>query len=85
MRAINMPVLLKENRKLLSHFPPGKKQLYFDVELSVVFKRPVLDLVKFEGLMHQVYGEYEEQGLSLYDLLVKEKGEVFAKFVEGFI
>jgi hypothetical protein len=83
---VSMPVLLKENGKILSCFPSGEKRLYFDVALSIVFNRPVLDLIKFEDFMHQVYGEYEEeQGLSLYELLVREKGEVFAGYIEGFI
>jgi hypothetical protein len=36
--------------------------------------------------MHDIYGEYEdERGLSLYDLLAKEKGADFAKYIEGLI
>ena len=85
-RKINMPILLKENKKLLSHFPYGRKQLYFDILLSIVEDRLVLDLWKFDDFMHEIYGEYEdEQGLSLYDLLVKEKGIEFAKYIEGLL
>jgi hypothetical protein len=83
---INMPVLLKENKKILSHFPHGKKQLYFDILLSIIEDRPVLDFWKFDDFIHEIYGEYEdEQGLSLYDLLVKEKGIGFAKYIEGIL
>jgi hypothetical protein len=83
---INMPLLLDENKKILSNFLYGKKQLYFDIMLSIAFDRPVLDLPKFDDWMHDIYGEYEdERGLSLYDLLVKEKGADFAKYIEGLI
>jgi hypothetical protein len=83
---INMPILLEKNKRILSNFPYERKQLYFDVRLSIAFGRPVLDLPKFDDWMHKIYGEYEdEQGLSLYDLLVKEKGIDFAKYIEGLI
>jgi hypothetical protein len=83
---VNMHLILKENKRILSNFPHGKRQLYFDPWLSIAFDRPVLDLPKFDDWMHEIYGEYEdERGLSLYDLLVKEKGADFAKYIEGLI
>jgi hypothetical protein len=83
---INMPVLLEENKRILSNFPYERRRLYFDIWLSIAFGRPVLDLPKFDDLLHKIYGEYEdEQGLSLYDLLVKEKGVDFAKYIEGLV
>jgi hypothetical protein len=83
---VNMQLILKDNNRILSNFSHGKKQLYFDMRLSIAFDRPVLDLPKFDDWMHEIYGEYEdEQGLSLYDLLVKEKGIEFAKYIEGLI
>lgn len=82
----NMPILLKENKKLLSHFTYGKKEFYFDILLSILEDRPVLDFWKFDDFIHEIYGEYEdEQGLSLYDLLIKEKGIDFAKYIEGLL
>jgi hypothetical protein len=83
---MNIPILLKENKKLLSYFPHGQKRLYFDVLLSIIEDRPVLDFWKFDDFIHKIYGEYEEeQGLSLYDLLVKEKGIGFAKYIERLL
>jgi hypothetical protein len=83
---VNAPLLLKENKKILSNFPYGERRLYFDILLSIAFNRPVLDFPKFDDWMHEIYGEYEdERGLSLYDLLVKEKGIEFAKYIEGLI
>jgi hypothetical protein len=78
--------IMVENKRILSSFPHSKKQLYFDKMLSVAFGRPVLDLPRFDDWIHDIYGEYEdEQGLSLYDLLAKEKGIAFAKYIEGLI
>jgi hypothetical protein len=83
---MNMPVLLKENKKILSNFPNGPKQLYFDILLSIAFNRPVLDFWKFDDFLHEIYGEYEDdRGLSMYDLLVKEKGTDFAEYIKGLI
>jgi hypothetical protein len=83
---VNMQIILKENNRILSNFPHDKEQLYFDTNLSMVFDRPVLDVPMFDAWMHKIYGEYEdEQGLSLYELLVKEKGVEFAEYIKGFI
>jgi hypothetical protein len=82
---MNMPILLKENKKILSHLY-GPKRLYFDVRLSIAFQRPVLDYWKFDDFIHEIYGDYEEElGLSMYDLLVKEKGVDFAEYIKGLI
>jgi hypothetical protein len=83
---VNMQVILKENNRILSNFSHDKEQLYFNVGLSVVFDRPVLDLPMFDNWMHEIYGKYEdEQGLSLYELLVKEKGVDFAEYIKGLV
>jgi hypothetical protein len=83
---MNMPILLKENEKILSNFPHGPRRLYFDVLLSKAFDRPVLDFWKFDDFLHEIYGEYEEErGLSMHDLLVKEKGTDFAGCIKGLI
>jgi hypothetical protein len=78
-------ILVKENNKLLSYFPHGPKRLYFDVLLSLIADRPVLDYWKFEDFIQEIYGRYEEQRLSLYELLVQEKGETCAEYIKGLI
>jgi hypothetical protein len=79
-------MLVSENEKLLSRFPGVRKQMFLDVALSVGFGRPVLDLQKFDGLLHGVFGEYEEeQGLSMQGLLEREFGDEFALFVRGLL
>jgi hypothetical protein len=86
MNSINVTILVKENNKILSYFPHGQKRLYFDIPLSILENRPVLDFWKFDDFIHEIYGEYEEeQGLSMYELLVKEKGIDFAEYIKGLI
>jgi hypothetical protein len=52
----------------------------------VGFGRPVLNLQKFDGLLHDVFGDYEEvQGLSMQELLEREFGAEFALFVWGLL
>jgi hypothetical protein len=83
---VNMPMLLKENKRILSSFPHGEKQLYFDILLSMLYGRPVLDFWKFDDFLQKIYGDYEtEQGLSMHELLVKEKGKDFAEYIKGLI
>jgi hypothetical protein len=83
---MNMGIMVKENNKILSNFPHGQKRLYFDVMLSIAANRPVLDFWEFDNFLHQIYGEYEdERGLSMYDLLVKEKGVDFAEYIKGLL
>jgi hypothetical protein len=83
---MNMVILVRENNKILSCFPHGSERLYFDIPLSILEGRPVLDLWKFDDFLHELYGDYEkERGLSMHELLVKEKGAEFAEYIKGVI
>lgn len=50
----------------------------YDSEWSVIFKRPVFDIYKFDDFIHKWKGNYEEQGKSLSDML----DEIFGEDVE---
>jgi hypothetical protein len=84
---INTLILTRENNRLLSYFPQENvKHLFFDVFLSLLADRPVLDVWDFDDFIHEIYGRYEEeQGLSLYELLVKEKGVACAEYIKRLI
>jgi hypothetical protein len=58
---------------------------YQDLELTVYFLRPILDLQKFDDWLHGRFGEYEAEGLSMCDVLAREYGETVAMQVKGLL
>lgn len=49
-----------------------------DRRLSVLFKKPVFDVYRFDDYIHKWKGNYEEQGKSLSDMF----NEIFGEDVE---
>ena len=39
-----------------------------DVQISIVFKRPILNIFKFDDYLHSKYGDYESEGKSMEDM-----------------
>lgn len=58
---------------------------YMDKDLTVLFLKPVLDIVKFDNWLHEQYGEYERQGLSMNDLLASKYGESVSMQIRGLL
>jgi hypothetical protein len=78
--------LVQANNKLLSWFPDARKVMYLDVFMSMACKRPVLDIGKFDDLLHELYGEYERNdGLNMHELLKQEKGAECSTYVESLL
>ena len=48
--------------------------------LSLLYHRPVLDIFAFDDFLHSKYGEYEEQGKSMHDVVLEHYGEKVAEF-----
>lgn len=42
---------------------------FYDNVLTVAVKKPCFDIFKFDDFLHSVYGDYEEQGKSMADVL----------------
>jgi hypothetical protein len=40
-----------------------------DNQLSYIFKRPILDVFVFDDWLHEEFGNYEDEGLSMKDLI----------------
>ena len=51
---------------------------FIDIELSVLFNKPILNLEKFDQWLHNQFGEYENIGMSMEDLLIANYGRVAA-------
>jgi hypothetical protein len=58
---------------------------FMDVTLSSSFLRPILDMGKFDDWLHDKYGQYEDEGLSMWDVLVKNYGEITALTVKELL
>jgi hypothetical protein len=56
-----------------------------DITLSAAFKRPVLNIGKFDDWLHDKFGKYENKGLSMYDVLKNNYGELTALKVKELI
>ena len=46
-----------------------------DTLMSIICKRVVLNIVHVDTILHSRFGDYEERGLSMEELITKEYGE----------
>lgn len=47
---------------------------------SILYHRPVLDIFGFDVFLHSKYGEYEEHGKSMSDVILENYGEKAVAF-----
>jgi hypothetical protein len=45
---------------------------YIDGMLTAISKRVVIDIDKFDEFLHRKFGQYEDQGLSMKDILIQK-------------
>ena len=60
----------KMKRVLTSHGVPSEA-IKIDGLYSMLINRPALDLIHFDKWLHQKYGNYEDDGLTMDDLFKK--------------
>lgn len=53
----------------------------YDMFMSAVFGRKVLDLFAFDDWLHEKYGIYEDRDMSMQQLIEQEYGEEAEQFV----
>jgi hypothetical protein len=58
---------------------------YLDIYLSIAFMKPVIDINEFDDWLHSIHGQYEDQNLSMYTVLVKNYGEDIAKKIRELL
>lgn len=60
---------------------------YIDMSLSVVCRRYMLDLLKFDVLLHVRFGNYDSgnDSISMQDLISREYGEDAERLVNALI
>lgn len=56
-----------------------------DVQMSILMKRPIFNIFKFDDYLHDIYGDYEGAGKSMADIFSEIFGEKMeeAKFYFG--
>lgn len=57
---------------------------YVDTMLSLAMKRPMFDIWKFDDYLHGRFGNYEEQGKSMRDILREHYPRYAEKIEELF-
>ncbi|MDR1129827.1 MAG: hypothetical protein LBK96_02475, partial [Prevotellaceae bacterium] len=55
------------------HFHVGIKNFY-DGQATFTFKKICIDVFKFDDYLHRIYGDYEDRGLSMEELVIEKYG-----------
>lgn len=58
---------------------------FYDPLLSWVSGKFMIDIVKFDDDMHRKFGEYEDQGLSMKDIIKQHYGDAGLNLIEQLI
>jgi hypothetical protein len=75
----SLPEVHKLFRERFNRKPP------LDGLLMMLFKRPVIDPHRFDEILHEKHGDYEDRGMSMRDVLEKEYPAGTADFIEWLI
>lgn len=57
----------------------------YDPLMSFVTNTFQVDLIKFDDILHRKFGDYEEDGLSMRDIVKKNYGDAGLKLIEQLI
>lgn len=56
---------------------------FYDGMMTVFSKKICIDPFKFDDFLHRKFGDYEDRGLSMYELVYAEFGEQAALLLEA--
>jgi hypothetical protein len=78
--------LFREAHKFFHRtFHELKYSTFQDVPMSMAAAKPVIDVYKFDDWLHCKFGDYEKEGMSMKDVLVKNYGAVVACEIERLV
>ena len=60
-------------------------EYFYDGLMSVTSKRLCIDILKFDDWLHEQYGDYEDNGLSMEDVVRKHYGDNGVNLIKGLI
>ena len=58
---------------------------YYDPLLSYAMQKFTIDIVKLDDKLHRLFGDYEEQNLSMKDIIERNYGEAGINLIEQLI
>jgi len=58
---------------------------FLDGYLMTVFQKPIIDIKRFDDWLHKKFGEYENEGMSMTDVLVKNYGKTVNSQIEDLL
>lgn len=73
--------LAEFRKKFKEHFPKLNPNEYLDTLMWAATRKVSVDIVKLDDYFHEEFGDYEKQGYSMSDLVVKQ----FGKEVQTFL
>lgn len=71
-------------RKFQNYFGVSFKPFY-DGVVSVFFKCLILDILKFDDWLHSQFGQYEDTGKSMRDIVLEKYGEDAFRLIKSLI
>lgn len=71
--------------RLLPEFRGGFKQRFIDNLLTAICGRWILDIERFDEWLHELYGEYENAGFSMKEIIREKMGADALKMIEELI
>lgn len=80
----NAPTLIKVGKEFTRHFRVPFKN-FFDNELSLITKEIKVDMFKFDDYLYDTHPEYEEQELTMDEIVTKKYGEDANTFIKQLI
>lgn len=82
MRPKSIPEFTK---KMNEFFKLNNGHLYLDMDFMLITNRLELDIFKLDDLLHERHGEYENDGKSMNDMILKEYGLTANAFVDAML
>ena len=78
---MTLPEAHKQFRKIFK----ASLNPYLDGFLTFLRGKPILEIGKFDDMLHERHGDYEKEGLSMPELLEKEYGSGTALFIHRLL
>jgi hypothetical protein len=81
----NRPMFMEAHKFFHKTLHDIKFSTFIDIPLSIACGKPMLEVCKFDDWLHCKFGEYEKEGMSMKDVLVKNYGAVVAWEIERLV
>jgi len=73
------------DKEMIRHFGVRKPRQYLDGLIWSATRKIILDVIKLDELLHQRHGQYEENNMSMSDIIEQEYGINAKRFCESVL